>query len=72
MLEAKAIKETTNSGHAAMSARGGSRSDSIQPLGFNPCGEAKVEKGGWRMPRLSQAMKDVISCEKPRGGASDP
>ena len=39
---------------------------------YDPCGEAKVEKGGWRMPRLSQAMKDVISCEKPRGGASDP
>ena len=27
---------------------------------------AKVEKGEWRMPRLSQAMKDVISCDKLR------
>ena len=30
---------------------------------------AKVEKGVWRMPRLSQAMKDVISCDKPGVGA---
>ena len=26
----------------------------------------KVGKGEWWMPRLLQAMKDVISCEKPR------
>ena len=32
---------------------------------------AKVVKGVWRMPRLSQAMKDVISCDKPRVGAND-
>ena len=25
---------------------------------------------GW-MPRHTQAMKDVLSCEKPRGGAKD-
>ena len=31
----------------------------------------KVSKGAWRMPWLSEAMKDVISCEKPRGGAND-
>ena len=31
---------------------------------------AKVKKGVWRMPRLSQAMKDVISCDKPRVGAN--
>jgi hypothetical protein len=29
------------------------------------------EKGGRRMPRLSEAMKDVISCDKPRVGAND-
>ena len=29
----------------------------------------KVSKGAWRMPWLSEAMKDVISCDKPRGGA---
>ena len=27
----------------------------------------KLNKGVWRMPRLSEAMKDVISCEKLRG-----
>ena len=31
----------------------------------------KVIKGGWRMPRLQEATKDVISCEKLRGGAND-
>ena len=31
----------------------------------------KVIKGGWRMPRLTEAMKDVISCDKPRVGAND-
>ena len=29
-------------------------------------GKYGVEKGAWGMPRLSEAMKDVISCEKPR------
>ena len=32
----------------------------------------KVVKGGWRMPRLTEAMKDVISCDKPGVGANDP
>ena len=27
----------------------------------------KVRKGVWRMPRLSEATKDVVSCEKLRG-----
>ena len=31
----------------------------------------KVRKGVRWMPRLSQAMKDVISCDKLRGGAND-
>ena len=31
----------------------------------------KVRKGVWRMPRLTEAMKDVISCDKLRGGAND-
>jgi hypothetical protein len=26
-------------------------------------------KGAWGIPRLSEAMKDVISCEKLRGSA---
>ena len=29
----------------------------------------KLRKGVWRMPRLSEAKKDVISCEKLRGSA---
>ena len=29
----------------------------------------KVIKGAWWMPWLSMAMKDVISCDKLRGGA---
>ena len=31
----------------------------------------KARKGVRRMPRLSQAMKGVISCDKPGAGASD-
>ena len=31
----------------------------------------KVVKGGWRMPRLTEAMKDVISCDKRGVGAND-
>ena len=27
----------------------------------------KLIKGVWRMPRLSETKKDVISCEKLRG-----
>ena len=29
------------------------------------------KKGEWRMPWLSEAMKDVISCDKLWGGAND-
>ena len=32
----------------------------------------KVNKGVWWMPWLTQAMKDVISCDKPRVGANNP
>ncbi len=31
----------------------------------------KVIKGAWRMPWLLKAMKDVISCDKLRGGANN-
>ena len=34
--------------------------------------EGKESKGAWWMPRLTEAMKDVISCDKPRLGANDP
>ena len=30
----------------------------------------KVNKGVWWMPRLSEAKKDVTSCDKLRGGAN--
>ena len=31
----------------------------------------KVDKGAGRMPWLSEARKDVTSCEKPRVGANN-
>ena len=31
-----------------------------------------TNKGAWGMPRLSEAKKDVTSCEKPRGEANTP
>lgn len=31
----------------------------------------KVRKGVWRMPRLTEATKDVISCDKPRVDANN-
>ena len=31
----------------------------------------KVGKGAWRMPWLSEAMKDVISCDKLWVGANN-
>ena len=33
--------------------------------------KAKVEEGAWRMPWLTEATKDVISCDKPGVGADD-
>ena len=35
-------------------------------------GKEKVEKGRRWIPRLPEAKKDVISCDKPRGGANGP
>ena len=32
----------------------------------------KERKGGRWMPRLKEAKKDVVSCEKVRRGANDP
>lgn len=34
-------------------------------------GAVKVSKGVWRMPRLMEAMKDVISCDKLRVDANN-
>ena len=33
-------------------------------------GDKRV-KGAWWMPWLTEAMKDVTSCDKPRVGAND-
>ena len=33
--------------------------------------DKKVIKGAWRMPRLSEAKKDVISCDKLRVSANN-
>ena len=33
--------------------------------------DKKANKGTWWMPWLSQAKKDVISCDKLWGGAND-
>ena len=32
--------------------------------------QGKESKGAWWMPRLTEAKKDVVSCEKPRVGAN--
>jgi len=29
----------------------------------------KEAKGGWWMPRVTEAMKDVLGCDKLRGAA---
>ena len=31
----------------------------------------KVSKGAWGMPRLLEATKDVVSCDKPRVFANE-
>ena len=36
------------------------------------CAPKEVRKSAWRMPRLSEAKKDVISCEKLWGVANRP
>ena len=33
--------------------------------------EMEANKGAWGMPWLLEATKDVVSCEKVRGGAND-
>ena len=39
--------------------------------GFYPPKRRKRTKGAWGMPWLSETTKDVVSCEKLRGGAND-
>ena len=40
-----------------------------EPYRSNAVGREEVRKGAWRMPRLSEARKDAISCDKLRGSA---
>ena len=44
--------------------RGGSRKHELRKI-------EKVTKSAWGMPWLSEAKKDVISCDKLRGGANN-
>ena len=46
----------------------------VFPSGMIKLAQAKnkVRKGAWRMPWLTEAMKDVISCDKLRVGANNP
>ena len=44
----------------------------VSRKGYNFSEHKKLNKGTRRMPRLCKAKKDVISCEKLRGGANDP
>ncbi len=40
------------------------------PLLWDGGSGAEVRKGAWWMPRLTEAMKDAISCDKPGLGAN--
>ena len=48
-------------------ARAKAGDESPQLLSLAVADVKKVRKGAGRMPWLSEAKKDVISCEKPRG-----
>jgi hypothetical protein len=39
---------------------------------YQEIGNKKVNKGVWRMPWLLMAKKDVITCDKHRGGGNIP
>ena len=47
----------------------------VKPASIEVTSEQKKEKenkGEWWIPRLSEATKDVISCDKQRVGANNP
>jgi hypothetical protein len=44
----------------------------VFPKRRNYSNKKKAKKSKWWMPWLSEAMKDVVSCDKLRGGANDP
>jgi hypothetical protein len=53
------------SGGIASSQKLGARSSSVSSKFYG-----QATKGAWWMPWQKQAMKDVASCDKPRGAAS--
>ena len=70
ILYSKTTKQRQDAKKSARSASALSlRNESS--AGRNIFYEKEVKKGARRMPRLLQAKKDVISCEKPRVGAND-
>ena len=49
---------------------GKTRSRAFRTVYAKSLNRGKIEKGAWWMPRLTEAKKDVVSCEKPRVGAN--
>ena len=49
------------------------KNEKLEDTGNNRCWYSgkKVHKSAWGMPRLLEAMKDVVSCEKLRGFANE-
>ena len=69
------VKKQKRSARAAGAERPGVAGHAIsrQTSAARRCGEiteSEGDKGGRRMPRLPEAMKDAASCEKARGTAS--
>ncbi len=70
--------ETQRETTSAAVRRDGGRQKRLRRRGLCPreknvvrhSGNTERTKGAWGMPWLSEAKKDVTSCEKPRGGAN--
>ena len=52
-------------------ARSVKKKSGRRPVAVPPGRCDKQNKGVWGMPRLSEAKKDAISCENPRGAAHE-
>src|SRR5690606_4645765 len=50
-------------------SRSGPGAGGVVREGSEERGTGQARKGAWWMPRRGQAMKDVASCDKPRGAA---
>ena len=66
-MEEKRLTREDNRGEVSLSGHG---TKSNLPLGKRGGSVKKVNKGTRGMPRLSEAMKDVISCDKLWGSAN--